>query len=652
MSYIQVSWDKTLDAYIQLQSITIPLEPTNIMVSNITQTTATISWTGNSSANGYKIYDKDDNIIYNLTGIDSTSQVITGLTASAAHAFKVNAVNDEGQSDKVVMTFDTLKLPNANSVIGVNYVTPVTWSATDKGSAVTLSNGNLTISSLGYTNSAVRSTKGVSSGKWYWEVRLSTSPKVIIGIANSSASLIDGSETNTRVIYCWTGSKQPSGIMYSDVFVSNDIVGIALDMDGKSIKFYRNGKVQNNGISAFTDLASLGIVYPYHSCGDMVANLTTVNFGLTPFASQPPTGYLPLDQSTITPTTWYGMRRCNLSDAGVVNAYYGDASYKDDGTNGQVMVEIPKFWYKKNGTATGHSFSISDVEKDGYVVHPAFYRDRDGDGVAEEVNYRYFSAYEGVLWNGSSHVTGNTTSDNNASITETWKLCSVSDYKPYTGLTISNFRTIAQRRGNGWGITDFNLLSAVQMLYLVEYGHFDSQSKIGLGYTKSTNTASIITGKTSTLGNITGNESNLGTDGLHAMSYRGIENLYGNTNKFIDGLVTSGTSGSTPITIKIGNVGFNNTGSGYGAIFISPSNFTDVFGYISDIWDNNYLNFIPKVTSGSSTTKIYDQAHLYANSIPNYGGFWADATNSGIFSIYIDSLITDTNSRIGSRLSF
>ena len=41
-----------------------------------------------------------------------------------------------------------------------------------------------------------------------------------------------------------------------------------------------------------------------------------------------------------------GRRRCNLSDAGVVNAYFGDAGYKEDGSNGQVMVEQPKFYYK------------------------------------------------------------------------------------------------------------------------------------------------------------------------------------------------------------------------------------------------------------------------------------------------------------------
>lgn len=41
-----------------------------------------------------------------------------------------------------------------------------------------------------------------------------------------------------------------------------------------------------------------------------------------------------------------GRRRCNLADNGVVNAYYGDAGYIENGSNGQVMVEQPKFYYK------------------------------------------------------------------------------------------------------------------------------------------------------------------------------------------------------------------------------------------------------------------------------------------------------------------
>jgi len=41
-----------------------------------------------------------------------------------------------------------------------------------------------------------------------------------------------------------------------------------------------------------------------------------------------------------------GRRRCNLADDGIVKAYYGEPGYIENGSNGQVMVEQPKFYYK------------------------------------------------------------------------------------------------------------------------------------------------------------------------------------------------------------------------------------------------------------------------------------------------------------------
>ena len=39
-----------------------------------------------------------------------------------------------------------------------------------------------------------------------------------------------------------------------------------------------------------------------------------------------------------------GRKRCNVSDDGTINAYYGDENYIEDGTNGQVMVYQPAFY--------------------------------------------------------------------------------------------------------------------------------------------------------------------------------------------------------------------------------------------------------------------------------------------------------------------
>lgn len=45
-------------------------------------------------------------------------------------------------------------------------------------------------------------------------------------------------------------------------------------------------------------------------------------------------------------TMYGGRKRCNVLDDGTITAYYGDKNYAEDGSNGQVMVFQPKFYYK------------------------------------------------------------------------------------------------------------------------------------------------------------------------------------------------------------------------------------------------------------------------------------------------------------------
>lgn len=45
-------------------------------------------------------------------------------------------------------------------------------------------------------------------------------------------------------------------------------------------------------------------------------------------------------------TMYGGRKRCNVSDDGTITAYYGDENYTEDGSNGQVMIFQPKFYYK------------------------------------------------------------------------------------------------------------------------------------------------------------------------------------------------------------------------------------------------------------------------------------------------------------------
>ena len=177
----------------------------------------------------------------------------------------------------------------------------VTWNPLDKGSAVTLSNGNLTMSSsTGHTNGNIRANNGVSSGKWYWETKVISGTYVMIGIGNANASLIadDWTGNNTRMYYANGGAKYPGALAYGATYVVNDIIGVALDMDAGTLTFYKNGVSQ--GV-AFTDVKTMGtIVYPYQSYGSPSGTYSvTANFGTTPFAYPIPDDYLALNDSVL-----------------------------------------------------------------------------------------------------------------------------------------------------------------------------------------------------------------------------------------------------------------------------------------------------------------------------------------------------------------
>jgi hypothetical protein len=356
----------------------------------------------------------------------------------------------------------------------------------------------------------------------------------------------------------------------------------------------------------------------------------------------------PFNPNNVMP--WSGIKRVALKPDGTVYKYHnltttGDSTnamfsdgttmtwsdYETAGYN--CLVEIPKFYYKKVGFnesttdfTNGHAWYISDSPADGYELHPAFYRDRthltdDTSGNAIEVDYRYAPVFLG--W-----VDGNR------------KLRSLPFKTPTVNITIGNARNYAKVNDNGWGIMDFNLLFAIQLLYSVEYGNYDSQTAIGRGYVDD-NSSSIVTGGTLQYGNNTYGE----TTGKKQMSYRGIEDLWGNCYRWIDGFFCNSSR-----HILIGNKGFNNTGSGY--MDKGISSFINAGGYIGNIQSNKDCGFVISASNGSAITKMYDDGYLYAGDLPIAGAGWNYGSNGGAFGFSCSYGASGTNSDVAASLCF
>lgn len=379
------------------------------------------------------------------------------------------------------------------------------------------------------------------------------------------------------------------------------------------------------------------------------------------------------------------MKRCVLNADGTVNYYLNetDSTKKADGTtanidgsDGNVMVEIPKFWLRQTRFGNQFTWEISDTAKTGYSVHPAFIK----NGV--EVSHRYIGAYSACYLDAtdSTYKSGKYVYDYSSYLDlSNDKLSSVSGVYPLVGVTRAQCRSLAENNGSGWRVCDFYLMSAVQLLYLIEYGTFNTQSVLGNGNTndsfderdESTNQAdspTSIAGLSNSLGNGSTNVSTGAwtvTDPPTAfMSYRGIENWYGNVGQFLDG-INPNANGDYTIYASNTDTDFADG---------TATNYTDL-GYCST--DNGYINsikytgqagvtvseinvdglFIPNHAFGaSSSTYLCDYYYRpgtgNSNLVCIFGGAPEDLNEAGGFYYMFNAPTSYTSQVTGSRIAF
>jgi len=105
---------------------------------------------------------------------------------------------------------------------------------------------------------------------------------------------------------------------------------------------------------------------------------------------------------------------------------------------------------------------------------------------------------------------------------------------------MATFETRGNNIGTGWGLMNFHTLCLLQMLFYIEYASFDSLSKVGPGYTNAANTGPLASGGAAAYEGTNG--TSVGTNDTQAVSWRGIENLWGNIWQFIPGYNTTDSS--------------------------------------------------------------------------------------------------------------
>ena len=318
-----------------------------------------------------------------------------------------------------------------------------------------------------------------------------------------------------------------------------------------------------------------------------------------------------------------------------------------DGTAGDVLVRKPAYYAKHefdDGTDLARRW-VSARPAAGFSLHPYFYM--RGGGVPAP--YMYGGAYEsyGLIYNGE------------------FRLGSASGKIPITGgvaysdlpnsgrFHIDDAELYASRISPGnAGCESFWGYCADQLLMYIEYGTFDIQTALGKGIVDlptGENFAGKLTGADNIDSRLAENGTGTGDEvnGQTPVCWRGIENPYGNTWKFIIGTNVD-LDGSFRLIRRdgLGTLAGTLADGSYEA----GTGMATTTGYISGLLHDDLagLAFIPSATSGSSDTYLTDQ--LYAvtanGNILRAGGGWYGALVAG--PGYRDAYNGPTSSSRGS----
>ncbi len=416
------------------------------------------------------------------------------------------------------------------------------------------------------------------------------------------------------------------------------------------------------------------------------------------------------------------MRRCVMPDtiADPLNPHRSVAYYLDpldstkkadgsaanlDGSDGQVMVEIPKFYQKVDYDPSAPDtmdWWISASPRSGYTVHPAF--QKIIGGVLVEVPYRYIGAYEGVLQENDSYLdyyeyTGDhirtVTTERQLRYALNPKLASVKGKLPVAMGTRAEFRAAARLRdGNSddstWRLTDWSLWSAIQLLLLVEYASFNSQRALagndtgGLSNLASGTWAASVSGGSSTympivptggtesLGNRSGKVSLVdlyGGKGLPVYTgsaidfwtddipcYRGIEAPYGHIWQWLDGAILEFTTTSRmDMYVAAGRFIDDNPTTDYRqTIAHAGVDNNPASGYSTRIHEAARLDgFYARAVGGSSITGVTDYYYNTSSAgkrVVAVGGNSNIGGAAGVFCVHSHISSGSRHTNVGGRL--
>lgn len=136
--------------------------------------------------------------------------------------------------------------------------------------------------------------------------------------------------------------------------------------------------------------------------------------------------------------------------------YEGEPGFSRDGSNGEVMVEVPRHYLKRFIENGREYIYLSGTPLDGFAIDPAFVEN------GKELNSIYVGAYDGFT-------------------DENGMLRSITGKQATTGTSLPDFRVAANSLGDGFGLLDARTVFMLQRLFMVYFADRNAETSVGLG---------------------------------------------------------------------------------------------------------------------------------------------------------------------------
>ena len=300
-----------------------------------------------STSNSVNFYDDGFDFNSNSDKLNGSSKnYIYAAFASDADQSALDVLLDS-PSQSVADETDT----GLGGQITGNYATLNPLSKSSQTNIV-LANGNLDASNSSSSGQGrVHGTIAMSSGKWYFEAKVTGSSSTHeIGIIKTDEALTYGIGFFAGgYSYIQPGTKfnNNSTPSYGASYTTGDVIGVAFDADNGTLIFYKNGVSQG---TAFTGLS--GTFYPAVSTYSSAANFGwKANFGQRAFVYAAPSGYKSVTVENLTATIADGRK------------YFDTKLWTGDGNDNRDITGYgfsPDWvWIKERGsTGDHHLFDI------------------------------------------------------------------------------------------------------------------------------------------------------------------------------------------------------------------------------------------------------------------------------------------------------